>query len=73
MFAAYGARMATDFDPDEIVRQVTESLTKKFPERDAESIESLVRQEVDDLKDRPIHDYVGVLAERAVKKRLKRG
>ena len=29
--------------------------------------------QVDELKDRPIHDYVSVLAERAVKKQLKHG
>jgi phage-related baseplate assembly protein len=64
--------VATDFDPDEIVRQVTESLSRKFPGEDHAKIESEVRKEVDNLKDRPIHDYVAVLAERAVKHRLKR-
>jgi len=65
--------MATEFDPDEVVRQVTESLVRKFPDREAGSVETLVRAQVDELKDRPIHDYVSVLAERAVKKQLKRG
>jgi hypothetical protein len=65
--------MATEFDPEEVVRQVTESLVRKFPDRDQASIESLVKTQVDELKDRPIHDYVSVLAERAVKKQLKRG
>jgi len=65
--------MATEFDPDEVVRQVTESLVRKFPDREANSVETLVRAQVDELKDRPIHDYVSVLAERAVKKQLKRG
>jgi hypothetical protein len=64
--------MAADFDPDEVVRQVTESLSKKFPERDRADVEVQVQQTVDDLKDRPITDYVGVLAERIVKKRLKK-
>ncbi len=63
--------MATEFDPDEVVRQVTESLVRKFPDRDSGSVETLVRAQVDLLKDRPIHDYVSVLAERAVKKQLK--
>ncbi len=63
--------MATDFDPDEIVRQVTDSLSKKFPDHDRADIAAKVLTEVNDLKDRPIHDYVGVLAERAVKQRLK--
>lgn len=63
--------MATDFDPDEIVRQVTASLVKKHPERDPEHVQAMVREQVDVLKDRPIHDYVAVLAERAVKKQIK--
>ena len=65
--------MATEFDPNEVVRQVTESLVRKFPDRDEASVELMVRQQVDELKDRPIHDYVSVLAERAVKKQLKHG
>jgi hypothetical protein len=63
--------MATEFDPDEVVRQVTESLVRKFPEKDEASVEGLVRAQVDSLKDRPIQDYISVLAERAVKKQLK--
>jgi len=65
--------MATEFDPDEVVRHVTESLMRKFPDRDHASVEGLVREQVNELKDRPIHDYVSVLAERAVKKQLKHG
>jgi hypothetical protein len=65
--------MATEFDPDEVVRHVTESLLRKFPDSAPGSVETLVRAQVDELKDRPIHDYVSVLAERAVKKQLKRG
>jgi hypothetical protein len=64
--------MATNFDPDEIVRQVTDNLTKKFPKQDRSQIETEVRAAVDDLKDRPIHDYIAVLAERKVKQQLKR-
>jgi phage-related baseplate assembly protein len=63
--------MATEFDPEDVVKQVTESLSKKFPERDRNDVEAQVRQAVNDLKDRPITDYVGVLAQRAVKKQLK--
>lgn len=65
--------MATDFDPDDIVRKVTERLATKHPKRDRATIETMVRVQVDELKDRPIHDYVGVLAERAVKQQLKGG
>ncbi len=64
--------MATEFDPDDVVKQVTESLCKKFPQRDRTDVEAQVRQAVNDLKDRPITDYVGVLAERTVKKQLKK-
>ncbi|CAN5228569.1 hypothetical protein BH11ACT4_BH11ACT4_11570 [soil metagenome] len=64
--------MATDFDPDAIVRQVTDSLAKKFPKQDRTAIESDVRAKVVELTDSPIHDYIGVLAERAVKQSLKR-
>ena len=64
--------MTTDFDPDAIVRQVTESLAAKSPKRDRTQIESEVRAKVNELKDSPIHDYVGVLAERAVKQHLKK-
>jgi hypothetical protein len=63
--------MATDFDPEQIVRQVTDNLQKKFPKQDHLAIETQVRAAVDDLKNRPIHDYVAVLAERTVKQSLK--
>ncbi|WP_354476617.1 three-helix bundle dimerization domain-containing protein [Marisediminicola sp. UYEF4] len=49
---------------------MTESLLKKFPTQDRADIEGQVRAEVAHLKDRPIKDYVGVLAERAVKQRI---
>ena len=65
--------MSTDFDPDDIVRKVTERLATKHPKRDRGTIETMVRAQVDELKDRPIHDYVSVLAERAVKQQLKVG
>jgi phage-related baseplate assembly protein len=72
MSVTYGAGMATEFDPDDVVKQVTESLSKKFPQQDRADIDVQVRQAVNDLKDRPITDYVGVLAERTVKKQLKK-
>ena len=64
--------MTKDFDPELIVRQVTENLQKKFPKKDPTHIATEVQAAVDNLKDRPIHDYVAVLAERAVKDQLKR-
>ena len=62
--------MATELDADDVITQVTESLSTKFPQHDREDIESRVRHAVDGLKDRPVRDYLGVLAERAVKKEL---
>jgi hypothetical protein len=60
-----------DFDPEQVVREVTTTLQRKFPEKDPGEVERIVRSEVDVLKDRPVHDYVSVLAQRAAKKQLK--
>jgi hypothetical protein len=65
--------MATEFDPDAVVQQVTETLAKKFPDTPADHITELVRAKVDELAHKPVHDYVAVLTEREVKKRLKSG
>jgi hypothetical protein len=40
--------MATEFDEATVVAQVTENLTKKFPDADPVHIETLVRSEVTD-------------------------
>lgn len=64
--------MTSEFDPDEVARQVTARLTERFPDADASHVESIVREEVAALADKPVHDYVAVLSERAAKKRLKR-
>jgi len=69
---AYRAGMATQLDADGVITHVTESLSHKFPQCDRGDVETRVRQAVDGLKDRPVTDYVGVLAERAVKEELKR-
>jgi hypothetical protein len=63
--------MATEFDPDAVVQQVTETLTAKFPDAEKSHIDALVRAKVDELAKHPVHDYVAVLAERDVKKQLK--
>lgn len=63
--------MPTEFDPEDVVTKVTDTLSDKFPKHSRPDIEAQVRRAVNDLKDRPITDYVGVLAERAVKKQLK--
>ena len=62
--------MAEDFDSEQVVTEVTASLQKKFPGKDAAEVERVVREQVEDLKDRPVRDYVSVLAQRAAKKQL---
>ena len=65
--------MTREFDADEVARQVSGRLRERFPNASASDVELIVREEVDALADKPVHDYVAVLAERAAKKRLKRG
>lgn len=65
--------MTREFDADEVARQVSRRLRDRFPSASASDVESIVREEVEALADKPVHDYVAVLAERAAKKRLKRG
>lgn len=62
--------MADDFDAEQVVQELVASLRKKFPAKDAAEIERVVRIHVDDLKHRPVRDYVSVLAQRAAKKQL---
>ena len=62
--------MASDFDPEQVVREVTGALQRKFPDRDPDEVQRVVQAQVDELKDRPVHDYVSVLAQRAAKKQL---
>jgi translation initiation factor 2 alpha subunit (eIF-2alpha) len=63
--------MTTEFDQETVIAQVTERLREKFGEADPAHIEAVVREEVANLAERPVHDYVAVLGERAAKKRLK--
>ncbi|PPI27882.1 hypothetical protein C5D44_03140 [Rathayibacter sp. AY1B5] len=65
-------RMTTDFDLDQVVRDVTANVRKKFPDHSEEQVAPLVREELAGLQDRPVQDYLTVLTERAVKRRLKR-
>ncbi len=67
------ACMTTEFDADEVARKVVGRLQEKFPKASVDDLEQIVREEVAILADKPVHDYVAVLAERAAKKRLKRG
>lgn len=65
--------MASDFDPEQVVREVSGALQKKFPDKDPSEVRRIVQAQVDELKDRPVHDYVSVLAQRAAKKQLNAG
>lgn len=67
----YLPTMASEFEPEQVVHEVTAALQRKYPEKDPAEVERIVRAEVDELKDRPVHDYVSVLAQRAAKKRLR--
>lgn len=64
--------MTTEVNPEEVVAQVSERLRDKFPQADPGDIERIVRSELAELVDRPVHDYLSVLTERAAKKRLKK-
>jgi hypothetical protein len=63
--------MASDLTDEEIVTQVVQSLHAKFPDTSELVIETIVRQELADIADRPVRDFLSVLTERAAKQRLK--
>jgi hypothetical protein len=63
--------MTTQFDKHDVVTQVTDRLHDKFPDRDETRIEAIVEDEMEKLAENPVHDYDGVLAERAAKDRLR--
>jgi predicted nucleic acid-binding protein len=63
--------MAADFDAEQVIQEVTGVLKRKYPDKDAAEVEQVVRAQVDELKDRPVSDYISVLAQRAAKKQLK--
>lgn len=60
-----------EFDQEEVIRSVTERVVAKHPSLDQDELAAVVREAVGELADKPVRDYVAVLAERAVKKRLK--
>jgi hypothetical protein len=65
--------MTTDVSDEDIIQQVTGRLVEKNPTVAHPEIEALVREEFAGLAGRPVHDYLSVLTERAVKKRIKKG
>ncbi|MWV49916.1 hypothetical protein GRS96_11605 [Rathayibacter sp. VKM Ac-2803] len=64
--------MTTDLDVDQVVRDATAAVRKKYPDRAEGVVEAIVRDELTKLLDRPVQDYLSVLTERAAKQRLKR-
>ena len=62
--------VADGVDVEQVVREVSAALQKKLPSRELVEIEAVVRAQVEELKDRPVQDYVSVLAQRAAKKQL---
>lgn len=62
--------MAEHFDAEQVIREVTGVLQKKYPSKEPEEVERVVRQQVEALQERPVRDYVSVLARRAAKKQL---
>jgi hypothetical protein len=64
--------MAADFDPEQVIQQVTENLRKRFPDIKDSEVEKAATLAVRELADRPVQDYVSVLAERAAKNQLRK-
>ncbi|MBF4619257.1 hypothetical protein ITJ44_14365 [Clavibacter sp. VKM Ac-2873] len=63
--------MTTDVDYDQIVRDSTEQLQKKFPEHSEAELRTVVEEELATLKDATVQDYLSVLTVRAARKRVK--
>jgi hypothetical protein len=69
---AHAEHVTTEVKPEEVVTQVSERLQAKNPGVSAAEIDRIVREELAELVDRPVQDYLSVLTERAAKKRLKK-
>ncbi len=63
--------MATNIDPDEIVKQVTNRVAESYPDVSQGHISSLAIEELGKIADSKVTDYFTVLTERAVRNRLK--
>jgi hypothetical protein len=64
--------MTTELNEDEIIQQITTRMAEKNPAVPPAMIEALVREEFAGLVGLPVQDYLSVLTERAVKKRIKK-
>ena len=65
--------MTTDVDYDQIVRDSTEQLQKKYPDRPEAELRAVVEEELATLRDATVQDYLSVLTVRAARKRIKAG
>ncbi|MCY1692824.1 three-helix bundle dimerization domain-containing protein [Curtobacterium sp. SL109] len=64
--------MTTELDADQVIRDATAAVRKKFSDRSEADVELVVREELGKLLDCPVQDYLLVLTERAAKKRSKK-
>ena len=48
--------MAENFDVEQVIREVTDVLQKKFPEKSPAKVEAVVREQVEGLAARPVRD-----------------
>jgi hypothetical protein len=65
------AATAKEVDYDQIVRESTEKLRGKFPDRPEAELRSVVEEELTKLRDSTVQDYLSVLTLRAARKRVK--
>jgi hypothetical protein len=65
------AATAKEVDYDQIVRESTEKLRGKFPDRPESELRSVVEEELAKLPDSTVQDYLSVLTLRAARKRVK--
>lgn len=63
--------VATNIDPDEIVKQVTDRIAESYPDVNREHISSLATEELEKISSSKVTDYFTVLTERAVRTRLR--
>jgi len=63
--------MTTDLQDEEIIVQVVDKLTEKFPEAPITQVDTIVREEFSEISNRPVRDYLSVLTERAARLRVK--
>lgn len=62
--------VATNIDPDEIVKQVTDRIAESYPDVTRARISTLATEELEKISSSKVTDYFTVLTERAVRSRL---